>query len=428
MASLIPAIVNLAVGAVTTAATIVTSTAGAIWSNVIAPTAGAIWEGAVNVGTEIWEGATEAYDWVSSVADGEALQNLYGAVDIGANLYAMKKQRDAIKDLENFELDIPAMDDFEAMRDEMFDILDTDPNELTSSFDEATLRKYGLDPDTVDAETMIRKRGARAQFERNRDALSRQFARSGATGSAALATAQAQLGIQGAAYDAQLGYEAEQKFTEQISGLQDRYQKTTEGMMTMETQLANWEWQRQQEIAKLEGDFMADVTDFTGKLATWEPDTPQTTTSPTGQTGTEGAGGGFIGGGGGFFDQELPNYDSDWQLYPEEEEALRFSLNPQGLPDGYTQDWQFQSGGRVPPGPGLPEVGTRPGPYGREREGQIQDFNLFDRDLPADPNVPGMDLGNQFGPRDPNVPGMNDMFMTEEDRRAAEEARARMGF
>jgi len=216
-------------------------------------------------GAELWTEAVDAYDYIKEIDSLRDVANLVNSVTPYYEIYERWKQ---MEDLEDFDLDLPAYDDFELRRKEMMEILATDPDQLSSVYDEGTLRKYGIDPESADAESMLRKRGARARYEQEEDAMARQFARSGVQGNAALAAAQAQLGIQGAAMDAQMGLAAEQMFTEQLSGLEDRYESVSSAAMNMQYQISQWELQKMQNVQKAQNDITKMIAKEVSQLAT----------------------------------------------------------------------------------------------------------------------------------------------------------------
>ena len=418
MAAVIPIIIGVG-QAVWAGVTWLAATAYTVVSTVVS--------GVMNVAGEIWSEAVDLYDWVGNI---DSLDEIVNLVDVYGDVIKAKQRRDQIKELEAFELEIPSMDAFEEVRDEMFDILGTDPDALSSTFDEATLRKYGIDPETVDAEAMIRKRGARAKFEAEKDAVARQFARTGAQGAAGLAAAQAQLGIQSAAMDAQMGLEAERKFTQQIAGVQQKYENVLGGLMTMEEQIAEFEFNRMQAIQALKRQNTKELIDWAGRInlagdedaattSTGLPPTPPHPSDPTPQT-TGGI------------------------SYPDDDFDAIETL--EGIPTTSSTPNTFDMPGvpATPPGTFAPTnaagtprpsqtspPGTTSTPFTPQNpmmfQGPYTDYTDFNRETRA-----GFDLFNTTFPeveknRGPNDPGMQNLFMNEEDFLAGQEARRRMG-
>ena len=91
-------------------------------------------------GTELWTEAVDAYDYIKEIDSLRDVANLVNSVTPYYEIYERWKQ---MEDLEDFDLDLPAYDDFELRRKEMMEILATDPDQLSSVYDEGTLRKYG---------------------------------------------------------------------------------------------------------------------------------------------------------------------------------------------------------------------------------------------------------------------------------------------
>jgi len=252
---------------------IATSTLGSIYSHTLGAAGSAVFGSNWAL---VERGAMWVFDKVAAVNDwlgqGDTLMDIYDTHANYRQYEQIRMQRDRIKELEKTTLDLPALDDWEASRNEMMDILATEPDALAGTFNEATLRKYGIDPASIDAETAIAKRGARARFSEQQDAMSRQFARTGVQGSAAMAAAQAQMGLGASAADAQMGLEAERGFTEQLEGVQDRMERTTAGILSMEQQKAIWEVNKQKALADMESAYMDNVVGLANRLASWEPD------------------------------------------------------------------------------------------------------------------------------------------------------------
>lgn len=199
----------------------------------------------------------KGFTWLESK---DNLSELYGYGKIAADVKSYRQQKKALKQLRDTTLDIPAREDFEVNRNEMMDILDTDPSELSSKFGEGTLRKHGIDPGSLDAQAMLKQRGFRSKMEQQRDSLSRQMGRSGAFGNAALGAASAQMGLQGSMYDAQMGLQADQMFTQQLSNLQQRAEGSTNQLMSMEESMAQWEYNKQLQATDMERRMYQDVS------------------------------------------------------------------------------------------------------------------------------------------------------------------------
>ncbi len=232
---------------------------------------GDAWTAVEQGGSWLWDKAESGYEWLETTDTGELLKEGFEGYSLYQRYEGIQLQRDRIKELKNLELDIPSMAQFEEDRDEMAAMLETDPDALIGTFGEEALRKYGIDPASIDARAAIEKRGTRQRFEADQASMSRQFARSGVQSSAAMAAAQAQMGIGASAADAQMGLDAEMRFTDQLEGLQDRYQGAGQTLMSMEQQQAQWEMSKLAELNRMEQAYQSGIVTLADKLAQWKP-------------------------------------------------------------------------------------------------------------------------------------------------------------
>ncbi len=193
--------------------------------------------------------------------------------DAGKTIYDLRKQRKAYKKIQNEKLHQPGLDYVQNQRNEMLDILNTPRGELTSAFSEQTLMKYGLNPDVIDASGTLDKRGARAKWDEQVDSLSRTFARTGVHGSAAMAAAEGQMGIQAAGLDAQMGLAMEKEFGSQWSALYSKQDQLQGTLLSYEQQKLNWEAAKKAEVESMKNQWEDDMHGFVEGMLDWKKDT-----------------------------------------------------------------------------------------------------------------------------------------------------------
>tara|TARA_R100000008_G_scaffold1947_2_gene1621 strand:+ start:8334 stop:9725 length:1392 start_codon:yes stop_codon:yes gene_type:complete len=206
---------------------------------------------------EDWKDKISDFSW--NVDGKEILRDTFRIGAAGLDLKRYYDQYKRIKQIEGLTYPGDNVEQFEQIRDEQMQILGTDPSALADTFSAGTLRKHGIDPDSLDAQSMMERRGFRRQLAQQGDEMARAFGRSGFMGNSAMAAASAQLGLQGSMYDAQLGMAANKAFTEQMANLQERYAANTENMIKYEQAQANWEMAKQKEIYDMEQKFLEDM-------------------------------------------------------------------------------------------------------------------------------------------------------------------------